>query len=70
LNWVAVLILSIAVYIGFTFLGDVLLFFNSNGTVKTMYSSWHYYLLLLLFFVGALLYDHLVLIGKRNSTLL
>jgi len=66
LNWVAVLILSIAVYIGFTFLGDVLLFFNSNGTVKTMYSSWHYYLLLLLFFVGALLYDHLVLIWEKE----
>jgi phospholipid-translocating P-type ATPase (flippase) len=66
LNWVSIVLLSIAIYIGFTFLGDVLSFFNSNHTVMTMYSSWHFYLLQLLFIIAAYLYDQLVLIWEKE----
>jgi magnesium-transporting ATPase (P-type) len=66
MNWFSLLFLSLAIYFGYTFVGDILSFFNSNYTVSVMYSSPHYWLLQGLFVVGAFLYDQCALIYEKE----
>ena len=66
LNWASIVVCSLFIYIGFTFVGDYLSFFNSNHTVLTMYKSWQFYLLNFLFIVSAYLYDQIVLIWEKE----
>ena len=67
LNWVSILLLSIVIYVAFMFGGDVLTFFNSNRTVVELYITPHFYMLNLLFFIAAFLYDQLVLIWEKET---
>ena len=67
LNWLSLVLFSLLLYLGFTFVGDVLSFFNSNYTVMTMYKSWHFYLLQLLLVITAYLYDQCCLIWEKET---
>jgi magnesium-transporting ATPase (P-type) len=66
MNWFSLLVLSLTIYFAYTFVGDVLTFFNSNRTVAIMYTSPHYWLLQGLFVVGAFLYDQCALIYEKE----
>lgn len=67
LNWFSIIVLSVLIYLAFTFTGEYLTFFNSNHTVMTLYTSWHFYLLQLFFLVLAYLYDQIVLIWEKET---
>lgn len=66
LNWFSIIALSILIYLAFTFTGEHLNFFNSNHTVMTLYTSWHFYVLQLFFLVISYLYDQVVLIWEKE----
>lgn len=45
MNWVAILLFSIVIYLGFVWLGDILTFFNSYKSARITFHSVHFYLL-------------------------
>ena len=67
LNWISIIALSILIYLAFTFTGEYLTFFNSNHTIMTLYTSWHFYVLQLFFIITAYLYDQVVLIWEKET---
>lgn len=67
LNWFSIIVLSVFIYLAFTFTGEYLNFFNSNHTVMTLYQSPHFYLLQFFFLVLVYLYDQIVLIWEKET---
>lgn len=67
LNWISIIVLSVLIYLSFTFVGEYLPFFNSNHTVLTLYKTWHFYLLQLLLLITAYLFDQVVLIWEKET---
>lgn len=67
LNWISIIVLSVLIYLSFTFVGEYLPFFNSNHTVMTLYKTWHFFLLQLLLLITAYLYDQVVLIWEKET---
>lgn len=57
---------SVVIYIGFIWLGDILYFFNSFKTAKTIFSSWHF--ILMVFWSSVMIYafDMILLILDKE----
>ena len=66
MNWLAILLFSLFIYIGFVLLGDNLAFFNSYQTASIVFSSFTFYLIVLLISVTVMLYDMHVLILRKE----
>ena len=66
MNWTSIILLSVVIYVGFTFVGEFLSFFNSNHTVFLLYTTPHFWLLQGLFLCTSYLYDQCVLIYEKE----
>jgi hypothetical protein len=45
MNWMAIVLFSVVIYVGFVWLGDILTFFNSYKTARITFNSLPFYLL-------------------------
>ena len=66
MNWIAILLFSLLIYIGFVLLGDNLAFFNSYQTASIVLTSYTFYLIVLLISVTVMLFDMHVLILRKE----
>jgi len=66
MNWFALLVLSVLIYLGFVWLGDGLSFFKSFKTANAVFLSPQFYLLVLLTSIVSWIFDMHSLILKKE----
>jgi hypothetical protein len=66
MNWLAIVVFSIVIYIGFVWLGDMLTFFNSYKTARMTFNSAHFYLLVVLSSTLIYVFDMTLLILMKE----
>lgn len=66
LNWLALFLFSIVIYVIFMFVGDFLKFFKSYKTVLTIIQSTHFYLMVILF-SGIVIFFDLTLLSLKKE---
>ena len=66
LNWVAILVFSVGIYLLFAYVGDKFTFFKSYNTVSSIYTSSLFYLIIGFFSILIVYLDYLSLIWEKE----
>lgn len=66
MNWMAIILFSVVIYLLFVWLGDMLTFFNSYKAAGVTFQSCHFYLLVLFFTVLVYVFDMALLIVRKE----
>lgn len=66
MNWMAIVLFSMVIYVGFVWLGDMLTFFNSYKTARITFNCVHFYLLVAWCAVIIYVFDMSLLILKKE----
>ena len=66
MNWMAIIVFSIVIYIMFVLLGDIMTFFNSYKTASITFGSCQFYLLVLFFTVIVYIFDMTLLVVTKE----